>query len=73
MLAYSVIQNKVIVRDNSGDLFAFAPAVDGREPALRLVEHPRWKAGICPKDGEVRVDLARGAARGIARDNGLIQ
>ena len=73
MHAFSIVRNRVIVRDNSGDMFASEPAVDGQEPALRLVEYPRWKAGICPKDAEVRVDLARGAARGIARDNGLIQ
>lgn len=72
MHAYAIVENRVLVRDHSGDLFAFAPATDGQQPALRLVEAPRWKDGSCPRDAGVRIDLARGAARSIARENGLI-
>ncbi len=72
MKAYSIVEDRIMLRDHDGDLFEFKLVPDGERLGLRLVGLPSWKKAGIPKNAETRIDFARIAARQIARQNKMM-
>lgn len=72
MRTYVIDHDRIMLREQNGDRFEFRLIASGSRRKLQLVGFPEWQGGVAPKHAAARIEVARGAARNIVRDRGLI-
>ncbi len=72
MVVFDIADRRIRLRQAGGDQFEFEVVRGAHHAGLRLCAPPCWAGGNAPANAEIRVYLARAAAKGIAMDAGLL-
>lgn len=72
MVVFDIADGRIRLRQAGGDQFEFEVVRGGHPPGLRLSAPPCWAGGRPPANADLKVYLARAAAKGIAADAGLL-